>query len=136
MTTDAARNSPLAAWLRIEEAYLNVQLDLHLPQVEVLCWKILDEVQPEVDLKADQHQVGRSRARRRRTVQPGLASRGSAKAGFRRAARTTGVCHVDEHRRSAQRLAGTVDRLLKYIDAGIVAAATVRLCGGRRGFNY
>jgi Flp pilus assembly protein TadD len=41
--------NPLALWLQIEESWLNVRLDRHLPQVEQLCWKLLDVPAPKED---------------------------------------------------------------------------------------
>jgi predicted Zn-dependent protease len=39
----------LVAWMRIEKAWLDVQLDRNLPQVEELCWQILGEAPPNVE---------------------------------------------------------------------------------------
>jgi len=46
---DAANNNPLTPWLRIEQAYLDVQLEQNLPQVEQQCWQILGEAPPAAD---------------------------------------------------------------------------------------
>ncbi len=43
---------PLAPWLRMEQAYLDVQLDQNLPAVEEMCWKLLGEVPPKSDADA------------------------------------------------------------------------------------
>ena len=49
----AKEKGPLAPWLRIEKAYLDVGLDQNLPGVEVECWKILGEPPPKQDLDAE-----------------------------------------------------------------------------------
>jgi Vault protein inter-alpha-trypsin domain/von Willebrand factor type A domain len=50
---DSKGGGPLAPWLRIEQAYLDVQLNQHLPEVEKQCWQILGEVPPAADSSAD-----------------------------------------------------------------------------------
>ena len=48
----AKLGGPLAPWLRMEQAYLDVQLDQNLPAVEEMCWKLLGEVPPKSDADA------------------------------------------------------------------------------------
>jgi predicted Zn-dependent protease len=40
--------TPLASWLRIEQTWLDVQLDQRLAQVEAECWKILGEAPAKI----------------------------------------------------------------------------------------
>ena len=54
LADEAAKDKwPLAPWLRIEKAYLDVGLDQDLAGVEAECWKILGELPTKQDLDAE-----------------------------------------------------------------------------------
>ena len=98
---------PLAPWLRIERAYLDVQLEQNLAQVETECWKILGEVPPKpadpdasdepTPVQLRQKAFDALLTQRALTTVMNLAARRDAKPA-------------------------AIDRVLKYIDAGIAQA--------------
>lgn len=106
LAAEAAKNSgPLEPWLRIEQAYLDVQLDQHLAEVETQCWKILGEAPPTENANAEpadelsplqiQQRVFDALLRQRAIVTVmNLAARRDAKPA-------------------------AIEHLIKYIDAGI-----------------
>ena len=103
----------LAAWMRIEKAWLDVQLDQNLVQVEELCWQILgeappkqaddsDDEAPQTEPQAKQHFFDALLKQRAFTMVMNLAARRKAEPA-------------------------TIARVLKYIDAGIRSPVAPRL---------
>jgi predicted Zn-dependent protease len=103
---DAAKEmGPLAPWLRIERAYLDVQLDQNLADVEAECWKILGEAPPKQVRDAEASEE-LSDAQLRQQFFDALLRQRTFVTVMNLAAR-----------KNAPPTA--IDRLLKYVDAGI-----------------
>ncbi len=98
---------PLASWLRIERAYLDVQLEQNLAQVEAECWKIMGEAPPK-PADPDAAEELTPIQLRQRAFDALLRQRAFATLMNLAA------------RRDAKPAA--IDRVLKYIDAGIAQA--------------
>ncbi len=101
----------LAAWLRMEQMWLDVQLDQNLDKVEERCWVLLGEVppKPEVVEDADDEDV----------EEPGVAGAErmqEAIDGLLKQRAFVTVMNLAARRKAAP---ATIDRVLKYIDAGI-----------------
>ncbi len=111
----AKEQGPLAAWLKIEQTWLDVQLDQNLAQVEEQCWQILGEAPPKLEADADDDDLTDSRARQQ-----------FIDAMLKQRAFTT-VMNLTTRKKAEP---ASIDRVLKYIDAGIAlggdAAATWR----------
>ncbi|HEY2880827.1 MAG TPA: hypothetical protein VGJ15_00285, partial [Pirellulales bacterium] len=107
---EAAKSTDaLAPWLRMEQAYLDVQLEQDLREVELMCWQILGEVPPKSDAAG----------------LAALASAGELAAGqidqlffdalLEQRAFTT-VMNLAARRSAA---AATIKQVRQYVDAGI-----------------
>ncbi len=101
---------PLSPWLKMEKAYLDVQLNQNFPQIKEFCWQVLGEV-PARPKEIDEA------AALEMTPEPLSAKIRSEffDAVLRSRAFTT-VMNLAA-RRNAQ--PPTINRVLKYIDAGI-----------------
>ncbi|MBC8117344.1 MAG: hypothetical protein H7062_23350, partial [Candidatus Saccharimonas sp.] len=105
----------LAAWLRMEQMWLDVQLDQNLDKVEERCWAILGEVPPKPDAveEVDDEDV----------EEPGVAGAERMKEaidGLLKQRAFTTVMNLAARRKAAP---ATIDRVLKYIDAGIAQSS-------------
>jgi hypothetical protein len=104
LSVNARTRVLLRPWLRIEKAWLDVQLDRNLPQVEEFCWQILGEAPPKLaedpdddeseEPSARQHFFDALLKQRAFTMVMNLAARRKAEPA-------------------------TIARVLKFIDAGI-----------------
>ncbi len=114
---DEASQGPLAGWLRMEQMWLDVQLDQHLDKVEERCWAILGEVPPrpiagEEDNEAE---VG----------DPGVVGQklvNEALDGLLKQRALITVMNLATRRQAAP---AAIDRVLKYMDAGIAHGPVV-----------
>ncbi|MEX2287409.1 MAG: VIT domain-containing protein [Planctomycetaceae bacterium] len=106
----AKEQGPLTAWLRIEQTWLDVQLDRALQQAEAQCWTILGEAPPKPsDNDEDENAAGPKQ--REQFFQALLKQRAF-----------TTVMNLAARRNAAP---ATVGRVLKYIDAGIAYGGDV-----------
>jgi autotransporter-associated beta strand protein len=103
-------SAPFAPWLRMEKAFLDVQLEQNLPQVEEFCWQLLGEVPAKPKQIDEVAALEMTPETLSATIRTGFFD-----AMLRGRAFTT-VMNLAA-RRNAQR--PTVSRVLKYIDAGI-----------------
>lgn len=94
--------NPLTPWLRIEQAWLNVRLDRNLPQVEELCWQILDVAPPK---PVDEEEA----------VDPAVLQQQFFDRMLQHRALVT-VMNLAARKNAAET---TIERVLKYLDAGI-----------------
>ena len=101
----AKEKGPLAPWLRMERAYLDIQLDQNLADVESECWKILGEAPAKQDRDAEQLEELSPDQLRQRFFDALLHQRAFVTV-MNLAARKTAA-------------PAAIDRLRKYIDAGI-----------------
>ena len=115
----------LARWMRIEQAWLDVSLDQKLPQVEELCWQILGEVPnvghvSNVPEDEDEHveNVLHDPQVRQQFFEELLKQRAF-----------TTVMNLAARRNAAP---ATINRVLKYIDAGIDRSRTRQSAGDPR----
>ena len=95
----------LEPWLRIEQSYLDVQLDRNLDDIAARCWKILGEAPPKQDAAAEPAEE----------LSPVQLQQRAFEALLRQRAFVT-VMNLAA-RRDAKPAA--IERLLKYIQAGI-----------------
>ncbi len=105
----------LIAWLRMEQMWLDVQLDQNLDKAEEHCWAILGEVPPkpeavEEEDDDDVEEPAAAGAERMKEAIDGL---------LKQRAFTT-VMNLAARRKAAP---ATIDRVLKYIDAGIAQSS-------------
>ena len=102
----AKEQAPLAAWLKIEQTWLDVQLDQNLGHVEQQCWQILGEAPPktEPDDADEDDQLSEPKMRQQ-----------FFDAMLKQRAFTT-VMNLATRRKAQP---ASIDRVLKYIDAGI-----------------
>jgi tetratricopeptide (TPR) repeat protein len=112
------QNASLAAWMRIEHSWLDVQLNQRLSEVEAECWKILGEAPPKPQAKdEDVEEPKHTVAELKQEFFDSL---------LRERAYIT-VMNLATRRSAA---APSVDKLLKFVDTGIGyggdAAATWR----------
>ncbi len=110
---EAAKANPsLAPWLRMEQAYLDVQLDQNLATVEEMCWQILGEV-PQKFTAADAagNDVNAE-------VSPAQIEQHFFDALLHQRAFAT-VMNLAARRNAAP---ATIKRVQQYIDAGIAQA--------------
>jgi predicted Zn-dependent protease len=108
LATEAAKEgekSPLAGWLRIEQSWLDVQLDQRRAEVESLCWQILGEVPPKGDSDADEIEDASEATARQEFFDSLLRQRAFVT-----------VMYLASRRKAEP---ATIDRVLKYDDAGI-----------------
>lgn len=108
----------LAGWIRIERLWLDVQLGQNLEQVETECWKILGEAPSKaiVDVAHKPDNSAEIELTDARSLQDFFAARLKERAFamvMNLAVRKTGA-------------AASIDRLLKYIDAGIALHRPLR----------
>ena len=116
----------IARWMRIEQAWLDVSLDQKLPQVEELCWQILGEVPdvghvfnvPEEDEDEHVENVLHEAQARQQFFDRLLKQRAF-----------TMVMNLAARRNAAP---ATINRVLKYIDAGIDRSRTRQSAGDPR----
>ncbi len=104
----AKPNDPLIPWFSMEQAYLDVGLDQNLGQIEQHCWKILGDAPPKFDPDAEPDENETAAQMRQKLFDAVLRQRAFVTAmnlAARRAARPA-----------------TIDRVLKYIDAGMAQA--------------
>ncbi|MBI5759842.1 MAG: hypothetical protein HZA46_15090 [Planctomycetales bacterium] len=101
----AKEQGPLAAWLKIEQAWLDVQLDQNLPQVAEQCWQILGK-EPTKPVAEEDDDPDLTASQFRQQFFEDL---------LRERAFVT-VMNLAARRNAAP---ATIDRLVKYIDAGI-----------------
>ncbi len=93
LASEAAKKpGSLEPWLRIEQSYLDVQLDRNLDDIAARCWNILGEAPPKQDAAAEPAEELSPLQLQQRA----FAAR-TAPAGF---------CHRDESRGAARRQAG------------------------------
>ena len=107
----AKKPGSLEAWLWIEQSYLDVQLDRNLDDIATGCWKILGEAPPKQDLAAEPTEELSPVQMQQRAFES--LSRGRAFVTVMNLAA----------RRDAKPAA--VERLLKYIQAGIAQGGDV-----------
>jgi hypothetical protein len=98
----AKEKGPLAPWLQIEQIRLDVGLNQNLNQVEAQCWKILGETPPKQEEDADEDAEG------------GQGGQRFFDSVLKHRALTT-VMNLATRRKAEP---ATVDRVLKYLDAG------------------
>lgn len=103
-------SSPLSPWMRMEKAYLDVQLNQNYPQTEEFCWQLLGEMPVEPKEIEESAAVEMTPDALSATICTEFFD-----ASLRSRAFTT-VMNLAA-RRNAQ--SPTVNRVLKYIDAGI-----------------
>ncbi|HZZ27728.1 MAG TPA: VIT domain-containing protein [Pirellulales bacterium] len=112
---------PLLPWLHMEQAYLDVQLNQNLSQVEDFCWKILGDAPPKLKEDSEAELADETAdavlAQLRRNLLDAMLRQRAFITAMNLAAR-----------RNAQ--PATIDRILKYIDAGIEQGGP-RLAGWR-----
>lgn len=117
LAVEAARaEGPLSNWMKIEQAWIDVQLGQNLPEVTEFCWKILGEVPAELaadDAESDDDVVAIVEPTDR-TVDPEQGMR-AIHAIVKQRALTT-LMNLAVRRTSRPE---DVARILKYIDAGI-----------------
>ncbi len=101
----------LGDWLRIEQLWLDVQLDQNLAQVEESCWQILGEVPPKTDGEANDDEIVTGPVARQRFLDSLLKQRVF-----------TSVMNLAARRNAAP---ATIRRVLKFIDAGIAQSSPV-----------
>lgn len=108
---EEAAQGPLAPWLRMEQMWLDMQADQNLDKVEERCWQILGEVPPKrTDMDDDEPGVTDD-TRRMQDMLDGLLQQRAL----------TMVMNLAARQKAAP---ATIDRVLKYIDAGIAGAGT------------
>ncbi|MBC8113422.1 MAG: hypothetical protein H7062_03530, partial [Candidatus Saccharimonas sp.] len=112
---EEAAKGQLAAWLRMEQMWLDVQLDQNLDKVEERCWVILGEVPPKPDVVEEEDDED--------VEEPGVAGAERMKEaidGLLKQRAFTTVMNLAARRKAAP---ATIDRVLKYIDAGIAQSS-------------
>ncbi len=110
----------LAMWMRIEHAWLNVVLDQNLPQVEELCWQILGELPPNVGHVANV--PGEDEDEHVENVLHEAQARQQFFDGLLKQRAFTTVMNLAARRKAEP---ATINRVLKYIDAGIAHGGEV-----------
>ena len=110
----------LASWMRIEKAWLDVLLDRNLAQVEELCWQLLGEVPPTVghvsnvpESEEDEHVEN---------VLHETQARQQFLDGLLKQRAFTTVMNLAARRKAEP---AAINRVLKYIDAGIAHGGDV-----------
>ena len=111
---DEASQGPLAGWLRMEQMWLDVQLDQNLDKVAERCWAILGEVPPRPSVVEDDNddEVDEPGARGQKLVNEALD-------GLLKQRALITVMNLATRRQAAP---AAIDRVLKYLDAGIAQA--------------
>ena len=113
LAAEAAKDQgPLAAWLKIEQAWIDVQIDQNLPQIAEQCWHILgkEPTKPVADDDDDDPELTPSQLRQRFID------------GLLRERAFVTVMNLTARRNAAP---AAIDRLLKYIDVGIAFGGDV-----------
>ena len=112
---DEAAKGQLATWLRMEQMWLDVQLDQNLDKVEERCWTTLGEVPPKPEAVGDENDedieesdVGGAE-RMKEAIDSLLKQRAFVT-----------VMNLAARRKATP---ATIDRVLKYIDAGIAQSS-------------
>ncbi|MEK6258550.1 MAG: VIT domain-containing protein [Planctomycetota bacterium] len=107
----------LAAWLRMEQMWLDVQLDQNLDKVEERCWAILGEVPPKPEAVEEEDDDD--------VEEPAVAGAERMKEaidGLLKQRAFVTVMNLAARRKAAP---ATIDRVLKFIDAGIAHGGDV-----------
>ncbi|HKD38550.1 MAG TPA: hypothetical protein VKB78_17180, partial [Pirellulales bacterium] len=99
------KNDALSPWLRIERTYLDVALDQRRTEVEAECWKILGNAPPKQDLDAEAVEELPPAKIRERYFEAVVKNRAFVT-----------MMSLAARKNAAP---ASIDRLIKYIDAGI-----------------
>ncbi len=113
----------LAAWLRMEQMWLDVQLDQNLDKVEERCWVLLGEVPPKPEVDEDGDEKDGRDQREVGDDEPGVAGSDQMREaidGLLKQRAFVTVMNLAARRKAAP---ASIDRVLKYIDAGIAQSS-------------
>ena len=126
---DQSDDNPVGTWFRIEQVGLDVQSGQNLAEAEAVCWKILGDVPPKLDDYDDPEELSLSDQQERDFEM--LLKRRALATIMNLAVRThnvlkkvSGTLETPLHNNDAQgsessRHLFQIERLLKYVDAGI-----------------
>ena len=99
---------PLTSWLRLERVWLDVQLMRNLEDAETACWQILGDAPPKLQNDSDSEDES-----------PAASSAELRKDFFEAQLKHRAFATVMRLAARSKAAAESVDRMLKYIDAGI-----------------